>query len=456
MRYLSFVLILAICGCSGKSSTSKASVLTSVSGMVFAGSPFSSGTVSIYGYMAGEKGTLLVSGRVDDTGAYRVSVPDIPEAIFVEVSGGCYTETATPWVAVENGNSGIRFYNDKPYAAENVKVPNVCPSEKLLTAITVSTGTPSLVVGVTPYTHAAVGLAEYLHRTGETVSAAINDANTKLSQLAGVDIVKTLPAESTRNSMPSDSSIYGALLAGIPSYIYNLPANRSSSFGTGTLTTLHFADSMKMDLEQDGVLNGIGRDGSGSTVSVSVGGIPLTTDIYRHQVALYSVFRFRAETEGASRPFATASEVARIIDFLPALNKYNNSSSNLFDSSPVVRLDIQGPKIALDGPLDGAVMSNSTSTMSGLIHSNVGVNGNFVGGYIFSDGRYITDGRDSNVVILVDGKYHTAIEYYKDVYRFSGSITTSMFSNGPHVVTLNVTNNLGQTSSVSVNVTFAN
>jgi len=426
---------------------------TEVSGAVFAGGPIYAGGVAIYDFSTGTKGKLLVADFVSTKGSYKLSVPNIPSVILVEIGSGCYSEKATPWVPVESGNSGMRFYNGKPLSQDNMPLPDLCPAVKLSTAVTVTTGVTPLVVGVTPYTHAAVGLAEYLHRTGETVSAAVNDANTKLSQLVGVDVVKTLPAEPTRNSMLSNSNIYGALLAGIPSWIFNVPGNKAIS----PLSSLNFAEAMKVDLAQDGVLNGVGRDALGNTVSVAIGGIPLTTDIYRHQVALYSIFRFRSETEGAWQPFATNDEIARIIDFLPALNSYNKSSSSIFDSSSVIGLDIQGPIIELDGPLEGAVMSDTyNGYISGRIHSNVGVNGNFVGGYIDGSGRTITDGHASNVVVLVDGVYIYTIKNSNGIYNFSSFLQPSYFSNGPHVVGLKVTNNLGQTSSVSVNVIFSN
>ena len=62
----------------------------------------------------------------------------------------------------------------------------------------VPAGATALVAAVTPYTHAAVGLAEYEIRTGSTTAIALADANSRLSQWVGTDIQTTLPAAPVR------------------------------------------------------------------------------------------------------------------------------------------------------------------------------------------------------------------------------------------------------------------
>ena len=295
----------------------------------------------------------------------------------------------------------------------------------------VPTGAATLVVAVTPYTHAAVGLAEYEIRNASTaVATAINDANSRLSLWVGTNIQTTLPAAPVLTSTSfSDSTLYGSLLSGIPSWLMDVATTSPAVFGTGTLTTVAFADAMKSDLAQDGVFNGVGRDISGNAVSLVIGNAALSTTIYRHEMAYWAVIRVRAETEGAVSP--TPAEQVAIVGFLPAFVAYNDAVNSLVDASAVVALDEGGPVVWIGTPSPGATLTGN-SGMDGTVHDIVGI-------------------AVSNTVMLIDGVRYTQ---FANQYLPNHFINTTIFPNGSHVLTIQATNNLGHVGTASVTVNF--
>jgi hypothetical protein len=297
--------------------------------------------------------------------------------------------------------------------------------------VLVPAGATALVVAVTPYTHAAVGLAEYEIRTGSPAATALNDANSRLSQWVGADIQTTLPTAPARSSTVGSATLYGSLLSGIPSWLLNVATTSPAVLGAGDLTSLAFADAMKSDLAQDGVLNGVGRDANGNAVALQIGGVALTTTIYRHEVAFYAVIRVRAETEGALN--STPEEQARIVSFLPAFVAYNDATNSLLDASALVTLDEGGPVVTIGYPSPGATLT-ANQGMAGFVHDSVGI-------------------LALNTVMLIDGVLYTP---FLNQYVPNHFINTTVFANGTHILTIKATNNLGHISTASVTVTFFN
>lgn len=424
---LALVVALATAGCGGGGSpspqqTPSATPQTIVSGGVFASDTFTSGVVKAYDFSSGSKGELLATGAIDTTGAYNLSVPASSGAILIEADSGCYTDKAIPWATVLGQYPSV----------QNIIVASVCSTSPMLSAaVLVPTSATTLVAAVTPYTHAAVGLAEYEIRTGNTTAFALGNANSRLSQWVGADILNTLPTAPVRTTTLSSATLYGSLLSGIPSWLLNVAKTAPAIFGAGTLTTLAFADAMKSDLAQDGVLNGVGRDASGNAVALVVGNATLSTTIYRHQLALWAVIRVRAETEGALN--STAGEQARIVSFLPSFVAYNDATYSILDASAIVTLDEGGPDVTIGGPSPGATLTNNNG-MSGFVHDHVGILVN-------------------NTVMLIDGVQYT---YFVDQYIPNHFINTTIFANGLHTITIKATNNLGHVSTATVNVTFQN
>jgi hypothetical protein len=434
MRNLAIIFsLLLAAGCGGSGGSSKttpppADPQTIVSGVVFASDTFSSGVVKAYDFSGGNKAGLIASAVINSTGAYQLTVPASSGAILIEVDSGCYNEKAIPW------NAAVGQYP----SAQNTVTASVCFTSPALSnepvlssAVIVPAGATTLVVAVTPYTHSAVGRAEYEIRNGTTTTTALSDANTILSQWVGVDILTTLPAAPVRSTTLSNATLYGSLLSGIPSWLLNVATPSPAVFGTGTLTTLAFADAMKSDLAQDGFLNGVGRNINGIAVALTVGNSAMTTTIYRHQLAYYATTRVRAETEGALN--STSEEQVRIVSFLPAFVAYNDAAPQVVDASPIVALDEGGPVVTIGGPSPGATLSGNDG-MSGFVHDHVGIS-------------------PLNTIIMVDGVKYTEVF---NQYIPNHFINTTIFANGSHTLTIKATNNLGHVSTASVTVNFLN
>lgn len=424
------LVVLALAACGGGGGTSggsgggtpppPADPQTSIGGIVFASDVFTSGVVKAYSFTGGIKGSVLATVAINSSGAYQLTVPASSGVILIEADSGCYTDKAIPWTTAANASPSVLF----------AVVASVCTaSPSLSTALVLPTAATTLVAAVTPYTHAAVGLAGFKIRTGSAADVALPDAFSRVSQWVGADILTTLPIAPTRTATLSGSTRYGTLLSGIPSWLYNVATTYPAVFGSGTLTTIAFADAMKSDLLQDGILNGTGRDTIGNAVALTVGNASMTTTIYRHQLALFALTRLRAETEGATSP--TAADDATVVSFLPSFVAYNNAVNTLVDASAVVALDEGGPVVTIGYPLAGGVILNNDG-MDGFVHDCAGLP-------ILS------------TVMLIDGVQYTP---FVNAYHPNHFINTTIFTLGAHTLTIRATNNLGHVGSASVNVTF--
>lgn len=430
MRYFYLAcVVLIVVGCNssgGGSSTTTSNAppikLATISGVVFASGIFTSGVVNAYSYKNGIRGDFLSTSSINALGIYTLNVAASSGAILIEVGNGCYTEKAIPWSNTSN--------NSPTVALEETAI--VCNTvQKLSAVLSVPFDASTLVISLTPYTHAAVGLADYLFRSGSDISTAISDANSRISSWVGVNIQTTLPTQLSRNTTFNNANLYSSLISGIPSWFFNKATALPHVFGTGSLTTANFASEMKSDLAQDGILNGTGRDADGNPTALSIGSSPLTTTIYRHQLAFHAVIRIRAETGGAVS--ATLDEQGRIVNFLPSLTSYNDSTNSLLDNSAIVTLDEGGPAVSITSPSSGATLTGNQG-MAGIAHDSVGI-------------------AAGNTVMLIDGVQYVS---FVNQYIPNNFINTTIFSNGPHTLTIKATNNLGHVSTASVNVTFSN
>ncbi len=430
VRGLGMVLVaLALTGCGSSTTPPPTPTTTTVSGTVVVGSTATSGNVAVYDFSSGSKGALLASGSIAADGSGHFSLnyttSNAPAAILVETTDECYDENAYFWAG--GGMPG------------GMAVASVCGFAPLPALDAVAIGGIS-TVAVTPYTHAELGLVQYEIRHGVAVSTALADAETAFNQLLGFDPVTTLPAMPQPVETESAAAIYGGLIAAIPSWLYNVAydasgARSATPFGSAPMTTLNFADDMRSDLAEDGVLNGMGRDSSGASTSLSIAGVPLTTAVYRHGLAKYAVTQLRGYFESGAGD--TVSGTHLIVPFLTPLVAYNGSSV-LFDSSPITPLDENDPVVILRAPLAGATLSGSAG-VTGIVQDIVGVPADAT--------------LPGETVLLVDGVVY---EGFSDRYNPNWFVNTTIFPNGAHTLTLQTTDNLGNTASSSVSVTFSN
>ena len=414
--------LLALAGCGGGGTDVRPPappppVQTTVSGTVFASAAFTSGVVKAYDFTTGSKGAQLASVNIGSAGSYHLTIAGTgPTALLIEADSGCYDEKGVLWDRATYGRP------------TNSVIATVCTSVPALSAAVPFNATP-LTVAVTPYTHAAVGLAQYAMRNGAATGTALIDAYSRVSAWVGVNITTTLPTSPLRSSSTvTDPLLYGSLLAGIPTWVLmDASSTPGAVFGAGSLTTLAVADAMKSDLAHDAVLNGIGGAGA-----LTLGSATMSTAVYRHQFAKGAVLRIRAETEGASS-FPTLEELRSIVSFLPALEAYNNAANSLLDSSAVIALDEGGPVVLIGVPTAGATLSNNDG-MDGYVNDIVGV-------------------QPGGTELLIDNIFYAP---FVDVYHPRHFINTTIFPNGLHLLTIRATNNLGHAGVANVTVNFSN
>ncbi len=450
-QVVAVTLVASLCGCGGGSSPPPSATTTTVTGVVAIGSPYTiiggtytgphvnTGWVDVYDFSSGSKAALLAQGQTvaDGSGRYTLSYTTAspPSAILVEATDECYLEAAYQWEGV--------FFGAVPQASATLTpqfgfAPVCGDSQSPLDAVTAVVPGSTASVAVTPYTHAALGLIQYQIRNGTPVTTAITDATASFTQLLGFNPVTTLPVMPLPVESTNNATIYGGLIAAIPGWLYNVayvsPSNTTVALlGTPGLRSLDFAEAMRSDLAEDGVLNGTGRNAAGNATPLSIVGVPLATDVYRHGLAEFTVEQLRGPFEYVS----TVADTQQIIPFLPALVAYNDATV-LFDGSPITPLDENYPQIKLVAPTAGAVLSGDAG-VNGYIPDIVGI--------------ALAPSIPANCVLLVDGAYYDS---FNDPYHPNDFVNTTVFPNGSHTLTIKVTNNLGTTTSASVAVTFSN
>ena len=259
------LVFLTACGGgagSGSSPTGSTIPIGVISGTSFDGLIIG-GTVSVYDFTTGAKGALLGQTTSDGNGLYSLSLQVESRPVLVEITGGYYIEEA-----------GVGGFGTQ------VSLSN---GQKLTALANYTTGLP-LKVAVTTYSHLAAGLSAFQISKGTAVATAINNANTRASNLAGVNILTTTPKEITDVSNASATLTpelkYGFLAGAISMWtLNNTPSTAAPR--TPPYTSIDFAQLLYQDIAADGLLDGIGLDSAGAAAQLSFGTTPLGVNVYR-------------------------------------------------------------------------------------------------------------------------------------------------------------------------------
>ena len=271
-NYLALLVLIFLTACGGSGSSVCSTCPTgstvpygSVSGKAFDGLVLG-GTVSVYDFTTGTKGALLGQATTDGSGLYSLSLQVESRPVLLELTGGYYIE--------ETGAAG---------SPTQVSLG----SGQKLTALDNYTTGGTLGTSVTTYTHLAAGLAAYEIKKGAAVATAINDANNRVSGLAGVNILTTTPKEITdvanASAFLTPELRYGFLAGAISMWTYNNAPSPSIAH-LPPYTSIDFAQSLYQDISADGLLDGIGLDSSGNVTPLSFGTVPLNVNVYRQAI----------------------------------------------------------------------------------------------------------------------------------------------------------------------------
>ena len=205
------VTMLSACGGgSGSSTGSTASTATEISGVASKGL-INGGTVTVYALNDdGTKGKSLGTAITAADGTYSVDIGTYNGNVLVEVKDGTYKDEAT---GTDKTNTTLRA------------------------ALTGATG--NVTIAVTPLTELAV------KKAGDTIltKSAIENANSVVTALAGVDIVGTIPADASKAAGTTvDDTAYSLILAAIS----QMSADQAK-------TVEEVIDAIKTDLDDDGI-----------------------------------------------------------------------------------------------------------------------------------------------------------------------------------------------------------
>jgi Bacterial Ig domain len=265
VTFILLATVLSACSGSGENASPQPIPTASVSGAAVDGLVFN-GTVSAYDFSTGSKGALLGQATTNiNTGLYSMTIQTESRPLLLELTGGYYYEEMDPTRQVQ-----------------------LDPSDKLLALVNFTTG-QAIVTSVTNYTTLAAGLAQYRIANGTAVATAINDANSRISALIGTNVTTTTPREITDPENASAALTpalqYGFLAGGISMWAYNNPPSLALRL-TKPYVSIKFIQLMYQDVVADGLLDGVGKDGSGNNVILSFGTKALGANVYRKEIAV--------------------------------------------------------------------------------------------------------------------------------------------------------------------------
>lgn len=335
---------LAACGDTSPPPPERAN---SASGVVFLG-PVAGATVRAYAYDGGRRGAELGQALTDPSGRYAFSTPLPNGMVLLEVNGGVYREEATG------------------------RDVTIAPDVPLRSLVRAAGGNAGGTIGT--YTTLAAALAEYLVGRGRSIDAAMDEAYGAMNAALGLDARGTTPLDVSDATNAGGSVTaaheYGFFEAAVSQWTADAAtranATPHTAFTSSTLLALAYDD-----LRQDGTL-----DGRGSGGAQQLGGLALTTDTYRHELALALL---RIARSSANRTGLSADQLLR------AANRWNDSRAAIFGDAAVRPISSAVPTLtnltpASNNRLRGRFTARVQATDTvGLTQVRFGIDGTAVG-----------------------------------------------------------------------------
>lgn len=293
------------------------------------------GTVTAYSFSGGIKGASLGQTATNaNTGAYRLSLQVESQPILLEVTGGYYIEEA----------SGVRV--------------SLQTGQYMNALVNYNTGA-TITVAITPWTHVASGLAQYQIANGVDINTAITNANNRITQLLGVNILNVIPADVTdvtaASATLSPELQYGFMSAAISQWTYkHAPAGQGHAINA--YTSISFIQKMFADVLAEGLLDGNGA------APLSFHTTPLSPTIYRHDLAV-DMLAFAAD-QARNMVGITREQL------LPAARAYAASTDDIFGSAAPISIDT--PTVNIVSPTAN-MWVKGTITITGSVHDDAGL-----------------------------------------------------------------------------------
>jgi len=412
-NYLALLVLVFLTACGGSGSSVCSTCPTgstvpygSVSGKAFDGLVLG-GTVSVYDFTTGAKGALLGQATTDGTtGLYSLSLQVESRPVLLELTGGYYVEEA---------------------GAVGSPTQVALSSGQKLSALDNYTTGGSLSISVTTYTHLAAGLAAYEIKKGAAVPTAINDANSRVSGLTGVNILTTTPKEITdvanASAFLTPELRYGFLAGAISMWTYNNTPNITTNPSAARMspyTSIDFAQSLYQDISADGLLDGIGLDSSGNVTPLSYGTVPLDVNVYRQAIGT-AIVQMAGDPNNH-----TGLSGAQVLSFA---GSYISSTDAMFNGVPPTTFAPASVVIFTPAP---AAWARKTINVTSTASSPFGL---------------------KTVALLVDG---VSVATSPTLATQTFPIDTTAYTDGAHTIVVSATDLGGFVTTASVQAKIAN
>lgn len=363
--------------------------------------------VSIYGLENGDRGVKLGGATTDASGAYSVDIQTHSRPVLVEIRGGSYVEEASGALVTLGDGQVLRAVG----MYESGQVHDIM---------------------VTPLTHMATALAEYKIGNGMSAEVAIEEAASIVDQFFALDAGGTRPAgiasENNEVSELGDDVLYGFYLAGLSNWTLWIGKQNQVDSPHTTYTSIALSQILYLDLQSDGLLNGIGFNQNGTELErLGFGIVPLNEDVYR---LAFSVHMLAIANSAENKTRFTAN------DLLDAAHRIASQTTLLVGASDPVDIDNQAPTLSIDKP--------AGEYHSGLFTFQVNVDGVL--------------GAESIALSISNGG-QVESEDEIDLENPSSvliSIDTSGYADGEHQFNLSAGDVLGNSGSAAFTVQFDN
>ena len=282
------------------------------------------------------------------------------------------------------------------------------PIDKLTALVNYTQGTP-LSVSVTTFTHIAAGLAANLIKNGSVAATAVDSANQRISNLAGINILTTTPLQiidpANANITLTPELKYGFLAGAISLWVKN---------NAPQYTSIAFAQLAYRDIATDGLLNGMGVDSVNSPIPLGLGTTPVTLNDYRYGIALNLV---KMAHDQNNKTGITANSILSYAQLIATNTDliFNNAATQT----------LSAPKVSITSYASNAFI-RKTINLTGNISDDIGI----------TSSELFIDGVSKGVILNASTP--------------SFAIDTKLYSDGSHNIGIKTTNWGGLTTTTTI------
>ncbi|MDH5327643.1 MAG: Ig-like domain-containing protein [Gammaproteobacteria bacterium] len=289
-----------------------------------------------------------------------------------------------------------------------------------------------ITANINYYTTLSTGLAQYSNSFAVNPVLHISVSNDAIWDLAGFNILHTNVAKvsvAPTRTYTDNEILNGYVHAAISQLTLDESVNAGNVMRMRPYTIADYITIAHNDIRYDGVLNGVGVNGT----QLFMGDRAVGTEMYRHDLAV-AMMKF------ADNPYNLLGYDK--VGMLGLAIAVNDSTDSIYGETPIVAIDEGGAVISNFEPADGSSVSGDAMFSVDLVDTTGIVQVEF-----FIDDVHYSYGWFPNTRPL---STTSTIQFYVPVFQPDGT-------SGTHTVRVDVTNVYGTiTSLTNTNVTFDN